>query len=177
LLDVAGRMRDRGDVAFAFVGEGAERGALEERARRESLHNVRFLGVQPRERMPRLYAASDICVVPLRASELFTTVLPSKIFEIMGMAKPIVIAVDGEARRLVERARAGCFVPPGDSDALHNALAELLADPSGLAECGRRGRKFVEREFDRHVLADRYLEVLEGVVGSPEPKSFQPVAR
>jgi colanic acid biosynthesis glycosyl transferase WcaI len=173
LLDVAQRMRGRRDVAFAFVGEGAERKALEERARRQGLDNVRFLGVQPRERMPRLYAASDICVVPLRASELFTTVLPSKMFEIMGMARPIVLAVDGEARRLVERARAGRFVAPGDSDALHDALAELLADPSELLLYGRRGREFVEREFDRRVLASRYLAVLEGVVTSAEPKSFQ----
>lgn len=164
LLDVAGRMRDRHDVAFAFVGDGAERAALETRARSERLTNVRFLGVQPRERMPRLYAASDICVVPLRPSELFTTVLPSKIFEIMAMEKPIVLAVDGEARRLVERARGGLYVPPGDSEALQRALVDLLADPGALPEYGRRGRAFVEREYDRKVLARRYLDVLESVV-------------
>lgn len=166
LLDVAARMRERRDVAFAFVGDGAERADLERRARAEGLTNVRFLGVQPRERMPRLYAASDVCVVPLRASELFRTVLPSKIFEIMGMAKPIVLAVDGEARRLVERAQAGRFVPPGNSDALHAALDDLVAAPDALPGYGRRGREFVEREFDRRVLARRYLEMLRTVADS-----------
>jgi glycosyltransferase involved in cell wall biosynthesis len=168
LLDVAARMRARGDVAFAFVGEGAERKTLEERARRQGLDNVRFLGVQPRERMPRLYAASDLCVVPLRNSELFTTVLPSKIFEILGMAKPIVVAVDGEARRVVERAQAGRFATPGDSNALHDAIADLLADPEGLPAYGARGREFVAREFNRRTLAARYLAVLEDVVGRPK---------
>lgn len=165
LLDVAGRMRSRRDVAFAFVGEGAERKALEERARREKLENVRFLGVQPRERMPRLYAASDLCVVPLRKSELFQTVLPSKIFEIMGMGKPLVIAVDGEARQVVEEAGAGTFVPPGDSDALHDGIAGLLATPERLREYGLRGRDFAARSYDRRTLARRFLDVLESVVG------------
>jgi glycosyltransferase involved in cell wall biosynthesis len=91
-------------------------------------------------------------------------VLPSKIFEIMGMAKPIVVAVDGEARRVVERAQAGRFAAPGDSEALHDAIAGLLADPQSLPEYGRRGREFVAREFDRRTLARRYLEVLEAIV-------------
>ena len=168
LLDVAQRMRARRDVAFAFVGEGAERRSLEARARREGLDNVRFLGGQPRERMPGLYAASDLCVVLLRKSELFTTVLPSKIFEIMGMAKPIVVAVDGEARRLVERAKAGRFAVPGDSNSLHDAISELLADPGNLDEKGWHGREFVAQEFDRSVLAARYLDALRSTVGLPK---------
>lgn len=163
LLDVAGRLRHRQDVAFAFVGEGAERASLEQRARDEQLQNVRFLGVQPRERMPRLYAASDVCVVPLRKSELFTTVLPSKIFEIMGMAKPIVLAVDGEARRLVERAKAGLFAEPGSSDSLYDAIVRILEDPNALAGYGLRGRAFVAEEFDRRRLAMRYLDLLDAV--------------
>jgi len=176
LLDVAARMKSRGDVAFAFVGEGAERRSLEERARREGLDHVRFLGVQPRERMPRLYAASDVCVVPLRSSPLFATVLPSKIFEIMGMAKPIVVAVDGEARRVVERARAGRFATPGDSDALHDAIAGLLADPASLPAYGERGREFVAREFNRQTLARRYLEVLQDLVDPAKVQPFRNVA-
>jgi colanic acid biosynthesis glycosyl transferase WcaI len=164
LLDVAARMKDRREVAFAFVGDGAERKSLEERARREGLVNVRFLGVQPRERMPRLYAASDLCVVILRKTDLFTTVLPSKIFEIWGMAKPILIAVDGEARRLVERAGGGRYAPPGDTEALHDTVMQMLADPANLQAWGEHGRHFVAREFDRRDLARSYLGILEAVV-------------
>ena len=80
------------------------------------------------------------------------------------MAKPIVVAVDGEARRVVERARAGRFADPGDSDALHEAIAGLLADPASLPAYGERGREFVAREFNRQTLARRYLEVLQGLV-------------
>src|SRR5262249_19917004 len=154
LLDVAARMRQRKEIAFAFVGDGAERMALEARARTEHLDNVRFLGVQPRERIPALYAASDLCIVPLRKNEVFTTVLPSKIFEILGMAKPLLLAVDGEARRVVEQSGAGRFVPPGDSDALFMALSELIEEgPAKLSARGLRGRAYVESEFDRRALA------------------------
>jgi glycosyltransferase involved in cell wall biosynthesis len=166
LIDVAARLRDRQDIAFAFVGDGAERGALEERARRERLDNVRFLGVQPRGRMPALYAASDVCVVPLRKRELFKTVLPSKIFEIMAMAKPILLAVDGEARRLVEQAGAGVSIPPGDTEALHGAIERLASQPDELPGYGERGRSFVAREFDRKALARRYLDVLAEAIGA-----------
>lgn len=166
LLDVASRMRDRKDVAFAFVGDGAERAELEARARTEKLSNVRFLGVQPRDRMPALYAASDLCVVPLRRTPLFRSVLPSKIFEIMGMAKPIAIAVDGEARRVVEASEAGLFAEPGDTDALERTIRTMVADPDALAKMGERGREFVVREFDRRTLARRYLEVLTAAVAS-----------
>ncbi len=161
LLDVAGRMRDRRDVAFALVGDGAEGRKLEAQAHAERLSNVRFLGVQPRDRMPALYAASDICLVPLLKTEIYRAVIPSKVFEIMGMQKPILITADGEARRIVEAAGAGRFAEPGDTDALETALVEMLADPADLARRAESGRRYVAREFDRRMLAKRYLEVLE----------------
>jgi colanic acid biosynthesis glycosyl transferase WcaI len=164
LVEIAARLRGRRDIAFAFVGDGAERPRLEAVAKHARLENVRFLGIQPRDRMPALYAASDLCVVPLRKTELFLGTLPSKIFEIMGMGKPLALAVDGEARRLVETAGAGRFVPPGDTDALEAAILDLVKDPAELQAMGARGREYVAREFDRSVLAARYLEVLEEAV-------------
>ena len=164
LLEIAMRLRGQRNIAFAFVGDGAERARLEAIAKQARLENVRFLGIQPRDRMPALYAASDLCVVPLRKTELFLGTLPSKIFEIMGMGKPLVLAVDGEARQIVEAAGAGRFVPPGDTDALETAIVELLRDPAALKAMGARGREYVAREFNRSVLAARYLEVLEDAV-------------
>jgi len=164
LLDVAHRMRDREDVAFAFVGDGAERASLEARAKQERLERVRFLGVQPRERMPQLYAASDLSVVSLLKDDVLSTCLPSKMFEIMGMARPIVISVDGEARQIVEESGAGRFALPGDSGALHDAIERLLANPDDLERCGARGREYVVRNFDRAVLARQYLDVLVDAV-------------
>jgi glycosyltransferase involved in cell wall biosynthesis len=164
VLDVAGRLRSHPEVRFLLVGEGAERERLQERADREGLKNVRFLGSLPREEIAEVYASSNLCLVPLRKSELFTTVIPSKIFEILGMARPILLAVDGEARRIVEASGGGFFTPPGDAGAMGDAIERLAADRASCDEMGRRGRQYVMENFDRSILADKYLRILGKLV-------------
>lgn len=164
VLDAARALLPRDGVRFLFVGEGAERARLEERAKRDGLSNVTFLGALPRDSMNEVYATSDACLVPLRKSELFRTVLPSKIFEILAMERPIVISVDGEARRLVEASGGGLFAPPEDAQALVRCIEILADDPGRCREMAVKGRGFVEREFDREALARRYLEILSQCV-------------
>lgn len=163
VLDAAALVRGRQDIGFLFVGDGAERPALEQRVKNEGLDNVRFLGALPREQMPEVYATADACVVPLRKTELFTTVIPSKIFEILASERPILLSVDGEARAIVEASGGGRFLPPEDSRALAKAVAELADDRSLGRAMGQRGRDYVLREFDRDALAKSYLEILQGV--------------
>jgi colanic acid biosynthesis glycosyl transferase WcaI len=163
VLDVARRLKSRPDVRFLFVGEGAERQRLEQRVRDEGVANVRFMGVLPRDRMTEVYATIDLALVPLRKSELFTTVIPSKIFEIAGMARPILLSVDGEARGIVEASGGGVFVEPEDVDAMAGEIVRFSEDRALGQRMGARGREFVMREFDRDVLARRYLEVLSEV--------------
>ncbi|MDQ7785934.1 MAG: glycosyltransferase, partial [Desulfomonilaceae bacterium] len=109
------------------------------------------------------YAACDAGLVPLRDTRLFQRVLPSKIFEFMGMAKPIFVSVDGEARSLVEEAQAGSYVPPENADALCEAILRAVGNPELLSSMGERGREFVLANYDRRVLAERYLKLLEGL--------------
>ena len=120
-----------------------------------------MLEQQPKALMPELWAAADISLVLLRRSDLFRTVLPSKIFEAMGMARPIVLGVEGEAQELVERAGAGIAIPPEDAAALASAVIRLADDPALRAAMGQRGYDCVRADFDRKVLAARYLELLE----------------
>ncbi|WP_438024436.1 glycosyltransferase family 4 protein [Sorangium sp. So ce233] len=163
VLDVAHGLLARDDIRFLFVGDGAERASLEARARELGLSNVTFLGARPRDAMNEVYATADICLVPLRKSELFQTVIPSKIFEILAMERPIVISVDGEARSIVEEANAGLFAPPEDVPSMTRAILELAADPDRRRQMGEAGRAHVIRSFDRDTLAHEYLEVLERV--------------
>jgi glycosyltransferase involved in cell wall biosynthesis len=163
VLDVAAALRPRDEIRFLFVGEGAERRRLEARARAESLHNVCFLGALPRDGMNEVYATSDLCLVPLRKSELFQTVLPSKIFEIFGMARPLLLSVDGEARALVAASGGGVFVAPEDVPAMTEAIQHLAENPEACREMGQRGRVYVQENFDRRQLANRYLAILQGV--------------
>lgn len=160
LLDVAERLRDRKDIVFALVGEGAEKAALAEQARARGLDSVRFVGELPRARIPEVLAATDLAVVMLRDTPLFETVLPSKLFEIMGCARPLALAVGGEARKLVEQAGAGYVVPPQDAAAMTATILHAQANPSEARARADAGRRFVEAHFDRRALADRYLDEL-----------------
>lgn len=167
VLDVARQLRERDDIRFLFVGEGAERQALQARAETEAIHNATFLGAVPREQMPEVYRTVDLCLVPLRKTELFTSVIPSKIFEILAMQRPILLSVDGEARRIVEESEGGMFVPPEDRDAMRNGILELCADRERCEQMGLKGRDYVMRHFDRSVLAREYLDILRRVASAP----------
>ncbi|MBI3469253.1 MAG: glycosyltransferase family 4 protein [Planctomycetes bacterium] len=166
VLDAASLLADDPEIRFVFVGEGAEKKSLLRGAADRKLHNVQFLPAQPKHRVPEFYAAADVCLVPLRRVPLFAEVLPSKIFEIMAMERPVVLSVDGEARRLVERARSGVVVGPEDAPALASAIRRLKADPQMRHAMGLAGRCFLLRHYTRAELADRYLELLTRLVGN-----------
>lgn len=152
------------NVRFVFVGDGAEKEDLQKQSERQGLTNVRFIPAQDKSAVVGYYAASDICLVPLRKVDLFQDVLPSKIFEIMGMARPIVLSVDGDARHEVERAGAGVFVEPENVEALVAAIDSLHHDPARREQLGRNGRQFVETYYRRGALARKYLGLLDDVV-------------
>jgi len=144
---------------FVFAGEGADRPRLEELAAAMGLGNVTFLPLQPRERMPDLYRAADVCLASLRPAELFNVTIPSKIFEIMGSGRPIVAAVDGEAADIVRRSGAGVVAKPGSVEALEGSVRTFLDSPD-LDRMGAAGRRFVEGAFDRRALAIRYESLI-----------------
>jgi len=164
ILQAADRLREQTSIRFVLVGEGAEKAALKARAQSMNLSSITFIDKQPRSKVASYLAASDVALVLLKAKPLFKTVLPSKIFEIMGAARAIVLSVDGEARKLVEDARAGVFVPPEDPVALAETILKLKSDPSLCREMGSKGRSFVEASFSRKALAEQYLALLDELV-------------
>ncbi|HMK35419.1 MAG TPA: glycosyltransferase family 4 protein [Desulfomonilaceae bacterium] len=167
VLGAAEKLRDRPDILFVFVGEGAEKDNLKNLAFKKSLHNVQFIDQQPKHRMPLLYGACDIGLVTLRAAKLFQSVLPSKMFEYLGMEKPVIVSVDGEARELVERAQSGWYVPPEDAEALSDAVVRGYQDTELLSGMGERGRNYVLQRYTRDFLAAQYIDLLKRLLKSP----------
>jgi glycosyltransferase involved in cell wall biosynthesis len=138
-------------------------------ARSRGLRNVRFVGQQARERIPAYVTASDACLVLLKKSELFKTVLPTKMLEFMSCARPVILGVDGHARRVMEQANAGIFVTPEDPIALADGVMRLASDPTLRDFLGRNGRQHVLQHFSRQNTAKLYLDVLQDLLGEGQP--------
>jgi glycosyltransferase involved in cell wall biosynthesis len=166
VLLAAARLREMGDVAFLMMGEGAERERLLARSRELRLRNVRFLGKQPREKVPAYILAADACLVPLRRSEVFKTAIPSKMFEAMAAAKPVILGVEGEAKEILLEARGGITVPPDDSEALVDAILKLRHHPELARALGANGRRAVREKYSCRQQAKAYLELLGRLVST-----------
>jgi hypothetical protein len=171
VADAAARLSGEPGIRFAFVGEGADKLRLAQRVAEEGLGHVALRPGVPHEQVPALLAAADICLVPLRDVPLFSSFIPSKMFECLAAGRPVVGALAGEAAQILREA-AACVVPPGDSAALAETVRALAADPERRAEMGRQGRCYVEKYFDRGTLARHYRKLLgsAGEAGAGEHK-------
>jgi hypothetical protein len=151
-------------IRFAFVGDGADKQRLQARVAEHGLCNVTLLPSLPHEQVPALLAAADICLVPLRDVPLFSSFIPSKMFEYLAAGKPVVGALAGEAAQILREAGAW-VVPAGDSEALAAAIRTLAADPQRRQVMGQQGRCYVEKYFDRGTLARLYRKLLDAPGG------------
>ena len=146
---------------FLLIGEGAEKERIVALAAGRGLRNMRFLSQQPRERIPAYISAADLCLVMLKKTELFKTVIPTKLLEYMACERPVIVAVDGQARGIVEEAGAGVFVEPESSQGLVRAILELAKDPVHRTEMGVNGRQYIVNKLSREKTARDYITVLE----------------
>jgi colanic acid biosynthesis glycosyl transferase WcaI len=157
LVGSARRLHDAGrdDVVVVVNGSGSARPDVERDA--AGLPNVRFVDMQPRERLAEVLAAGDVHTVPLRRG-LAKASVPSKLYSILAAGRPVLASVDlgTEVARTVERAGAGVAVPPEDPDAFHAALLRLVDDPEGRRRMGEGGRRFVEGWASPAAVAERY---------------------
>ena len=151
--------RGRADIVFLLVGDGARFEALRGAAARDRLDNVIFAGRLDTRDIPGVLSLSDACLVHLRSSPTFTTVMPSKIFEAAAMARPVILGVDGFARTFVGKAGCGLYIEPENEHDLVGAVLRLSADTALRARLGRAGLDLAGA-CDRDRLAERYLEVI-----------------
>ena len=154
-------------IHFAFVGEGAAKKELVDHVGRLELANVTMLPAVPSKKVPAFLAAADICLVPLRDVPLFSTFIPSKIFEYFAASRAVVGAVRGEPAEILREGGAK-VVEPEDSAAIAAAIQELSNDPVRRKEMGREAHKYVSTNFNRRTLAETYRVLLARVVETHE---------
>jgi len=160
VLQAAEMLQDRPDIAFMFAGSGAERAKVEKLVEERRLQNVQLIPRQPKERMPALWSLCHVALVPLMDTPVFATVIPSKIFESMGMGVPVLMSVpEGEATSIVRATQSGICVRPEDPRALAQAIIKLADDRDELARLGRCAREGA-RQFSRDKLAASMLGVM-----------------
>jgi glycosyltransferase involved in cell wall biosynthesis len=163
VLDTAERLRHLPDLRFLFVGGGAGKSKLVEEAEKRDLANVIFLPPQPKELMPQVWSLCDVALVHLKDTPVFETVIPSKIFEAMGMGVPILLASPkGEASRIVDGEGAGLCVAPEDPTALSDAVLKMRNNKSFYKECADRSLSCSPR-YSREKKAEEMIRILEQV--------------
>lgn len=166
MVEAADRLRQSApDVLFLLVGEGADKERIVALAKTRGLDNLQFVDQQPREKIPAYISASDACLVLLRKTDLFKTVIPTKMLEFMSCARPVILGVDGQAREIMDRAQAGIFIEPGNVGALMEAVERLRANPQLRADLGSNGRRHIVDYFSREQTAATYVTVLDQILG------------
>jgi len=157
VLEAASQLRREATIVFVLVGDGKEKPGLMRQAEAMGLSNVRFLPPVAKGDIPQVLAAADCGLAILQPLPLFATTYPNKVFDYMAAGRPVLLAIDGVIRQVVEEEKAGLAVPPGDPAALAAAVRRLAGDRVSARRMGELGRSAVERRFDRR----RQAELLE----------------
>ena len=165
ILNAAQVLKDKQpEVLFLFFGGGLNAEKYREFCRTEKLTNVRFYPSQPKKDIPALLSIANVCLATLKDIQLFNTTYPNKVFDYMAAQRPTILAIDGAIREVVEKAKAGIFVKPGDSAELVEAILFYYSNPEIARQHGRNGLQYVRKYFDREKIASdfgRFLTTLK----------------
>ncbi len=151
------KTRQFNDLVFWIVGDGAKREILEQQAKSMKLENVVFTGRLPKQMMQSVISECDAVLVHLRGSELFGTVIPSKIFEFMAGNIPIIMGVKGPALEIVLESNSGVEMTPDDPESLLVCVNKIRESSLDIFQ----GRDYVMRHYNRERLAGEMIAICE----------------
>jgi glycosyltransferase involved in cell wall biosynthesis len=166
ILEAAAKLRQREDgqdIRFILLGHGARKKALQKKAEEMMLDNVIFIDSVPKDEVVRYWSILDFSVIHLKNTPLFTTVIPSKLFECMGMGLPVLHGVAGESAEIVLKENAGVVFEPENSDDLIEKLLELKNNPEKYRAL-QKSCLLGAVNYDRAALAKKMLNALQGVM-------------
>jgi lipopolysaccharide/colanic/teichoic acid biosynthesis glycosyltransferase len=166
ILDAAEALRAEPRVRFVLVGDGAEKDALVHKAAARGLSSIEFRPSQQPWELVNTIRSAGACLATMSAGEFSETAVPVKMFDYMACGKPVLAAVAGDARDIMEASGGGIVVAPGDGKGLADAIRRVLVDGELRERLGRAGRDYVRREHSRAALAERTEAVLREIVGA-----------
>jgi glycosyltransferase involved in cell wall biosynthesis len=164
ILEAADLLNERNDIVLVLVGDGKEKPALESLAIEMELSNLKFIPPVPKNEMPETLAAADAFIAILKPIQLYATVYPNKVFDYMAAGRPVILAIDGVIRMVIETADAGIPIPPGESKAVAEAILTLSEDPQKGIAMGKRGKEYVKTHFNRSNQAQNLAKIMENMV-------------
>ena len=164
VLKAAKNIESHENIKIVLQGAGPEREDLLALRDKLNLMNVIFLPPVEKLQMPAILKSVDVALVPLRKLDIFQGAIPSKVFEALAMEKPLLLGVDGEARtHFIEKAKAGYFFEPENSEDLADKLIEMANNPDELKRMGIRARTYVSEHFNRDNIAQNFYNVLRSI--------------
>ena len=164
VLHTAHILRDHSNIIFVLLGDGKDKPLLIRKAQELGLENIRFLPPIPKLEMPQALAAANACIAILKPIPLYATVYPNKVFDYMAAGKPVLLAIEGVIRQVVVNVNAGIPIPPGSPTELAEAVEKLANHPELGINMGINGRKYIEENFDRAVLARQLEQIMQNLV-------------
>jgi glycosyltransferase involved in cell wall biosynthesis len=163
ILESARLLANETHIHIVLLGDGKEKTALMAQAREMELLNLTFLPSVPKTEMASALAGADACIAILKPLEEYKTTYPNKVFDYMAAGRPVVLAIDGVIREVVEAAGCGIFAAPGNAEEIADAIRKLAADAEQSRTMGLKGRRYLEENFSRAVIGDKLVELLEGL--------------
>lgn len=160
VLQAANKLKSDQKIDIVLLGDGKDKPMLQDQAAKMELSNVHFLPPLPKKEMAQALAAADACLAILKPLPQFATVYPNKVFDYMAAGRPVLLAIDGVIRKVIEEAGAGVFVQPGDPGALASAIRAMAENSAEAKRLGRAGRACLEQHFNRSMLAKQMEQVL-----------------
>ena len=125
ILDASEILKNASKIKITIVGSGSSLNFIKEQSKLRDIHNIQFLGRLPAPYLKFVYEKSSILLLTLEKSPIFSLTIPNRLQSYLAAGKPIVAAVDGEAKKILEKSKAGISVPSSDPVALANAILKI----------------------------------------------------
>ena len=161
IIKAASLLKAYPDIQFVMIGEGPEKDRLIHLKKELGVENVTFYPGVPASEIADIIFSIDVGIIPLKKIDLFQGAIPSKIFEILGLEKPIILGIEGEAKSIfVDKGKAGVSFEPENAEELAEKILFFRKQKEAISKMGFNGASFVKTHFDQQIIADEFWKFI-----------------